>query len=596
MTTTPTHRRSNSSRSSASSGSRRDLKLQDVLLWEALDDPPIDRSCRLENPYAVAAAGSMFIVGGNHLTGSTEMYEFNFGTHSLLRVEMVESGLYPVTDGTRIFLFDLPCKVGSDFRYEIVEFNAALRTWRRLRCTGIAPKSREGGFSSVIHENSLYFFGGFQVYAGDVTGSFVYKLDLRTHEWTTVEYSGDFPATAPFQPFTGCRSGQSAVLHGSKVLVFGGSVLETQGTLFHQRTTNDVHVFDIATSSWRAMVCSGPSPPTRTGHVAVVLKDAMYVYGGKETRGGNPSSDVWRLSLRDYSWVRLHPGWFAPVPLKHASVCAAVHDGALFAYGMMQGSSHCLYRFRLEFVHTLEAGAEELEEGEVVEPTDILDDPDSADVIFEVEDRPVHCHRPILLKFSKAFLPLIEQAEDLAIPVPDISYDVFYLMMVHIYSGFRRRVEAECAFELLQAAHSFQLHELILQCEEAIQISDYNLLPLLEFAERVAVPTLKNRCLNFLWSNFDRITAIGALGDMSQRLLLSLLRPSACRHAEVFSIEGTCKEATTVWQFPDGSSGEGLMPTVSGIGGSDVFSVRVCMTCKQLLDFDPNDVQALQRH
>lgn len=59
--------------------------------------------------------------------------------------------------------------------------------------------------SFVYYQSNIYFFGGMQLFKGDSTGSFVYKLDLDTKEWDTVEYSGIFPASVPNTPYTGCR-------------------------------------------------------------------------------------------------------------------------------------------------------------------------------------------------------------------------------------------------------------------------------------------------------------------------------------------------------------------------------------------------------
>lgn len=68
-------------------------------------------------------------------------------------------------------------------------------SWAILDVQGVAPKQREGSkcfynrildFACAYFNEALYFFGGFQKYLGDQTGSSVYRLDLLLKEWQTV--------------------------------------------------------------------------------------------------------------------------------------------------------------------------------------------------------------------------------------------------------------------------------------------------------------------------------------------------------------------------------------------------------------------------
>lgn len=134
-------------------------------------------------------------------------------------------GQHPTTDGVSlIYLLVVP--ENSDFRYQVLEYSLDTSTGVVLDTTGIAPKHRKSPLTCVYYSSAIYFFGGLQIYRGDATGSFVYKLDLESKEWNNVDYSGIFPATVPHAPITGCRSGHSTAKVGSSIFIFGGTMVE----------------------------------------------------------------------------------------------------------------------------------------------------------------------------------------------------------------------------------------------------------------------------------------------------------------------------------------------------------------------------------
>ena len=123
-----------------------------------------------------------------------------------------------------LYLLSLP--ENSDYRYQVIEYTLETNSHVILDTTGIAPKQRKAPLSCVYYSSALYFFGGLQIYRGDATGSFVYKLDLESKEWNNIDYTGVFPATVPHTPITGCRSGHSTARVNSSIYIFGGTMVE----------------------------------------------------------------------------------------------------------------------------------------------------------------------------------------------------------------------------------------------------------------------------------------------------------------------------------------------------------------------------------
>jgi hypothetical protein len=56
-------------------------------------------------------------------------------------------------------------------------------------------------FYSFYLNDKIYFFGGFQIFPGDNTGSFIYSFCTINYEWSLVNYLGSFPATNPLSPY-----------------------------------------------------------------------------------------------------------------------------------------------------------------------------------------------------------------------------------------------------------------------------------------------------------------------------------------------------------------------------------------------------------
>ena len=72
------------------------------------------------------------------------------------------------------------------------------------------------------------------------------------------------------------------------------------GGLGYQHRYNDTWSFDISTRKWTELQCTGSIPSPRVGHAAVLVDDAMYVFGGLSTDEGQylgHMDDLYALQL-----------------------------------------------------------------------------------------------------------------------------------------------------------------------------------------------------------------------------------------------------------------------------------------------------------
>lgn len=129
--------------------------------------------------------------------------------------------------------------------------------WAYPIIEGVSPCPR-GGHSATLSGASIIIFGG-HYYTGKTEGyaylNDTYILDVNANKFTKPKISGTPPAP---------RYSHSAVLAGSKIIIFGGR--GAKGKIFR-----DLHALDPVTMTW----LQGPegigSPSARYGHTAVLV-------------------------------------------------------------------------------------------------------------------------------------------------------------------------------------------------------------------------------------------------------------------------------------------------------------------------------------
>ena len=129
------------------------------------------------------------------------------------------------------------------------------------------------------------------------------------------------PAGSPPSP----RTGHTALLIGSVVLVFGG------GEGWGNEVFADLFQLELRGLQWMRPATTGQTPPARSGHSAVVLgggggrAPSMLVFGGSNARRG--LNDVYVLDSRSLHWSSPSESGMMPSP---RSGCAAAAVGSYF--------------------------------------------------------------------------------------------------------------------------------------------------------------------------------------------------------------------------------------------------------------------------
>jgi len=127
----------------------------------------------------------------------------------------------------------------------------------------------------------------------------VLSFDLRTYSWSQPLPNSE----TVFVP----RYGHSAVLHGTRIVIFGGKGVS-------KNYLNDITVFDPIDNTFEVFDKMQTKPPARSHHAAAIIGDIMYVFGGKSKEV--LLSDVWAFDLLNMTWQQKTLFGSPPYPRK----------------------------------------------------------------------------------------------------------------------------------------------------------------------------------------------------------------------------------------------------------------------------------------
>eukprot|EP01063_Lacrimia_lanifica_P042102 TRINITY_DN9_c0_g2_i3.p1 TRINITY_DN9_c0_g2~~TRINITY_DN9_c0_g2_i3.p1 ORF type:complete len:916 (+),score=299.04 TRINITY_DN9_c0_g2_i3:109-2856(+) len=200
------------------------------------------------------------------------------------------------------------------------EFNVDTHAWCPcFAALGQAPSARHSACMAV-HGDSVYVYGG--VAANNGLCNDVHEYNTDTQEWVAHEAAAE-------KPHPPSRGEASMVMHGRRLVVFGGRVTKEVKGRPKLCYSNDVWTFDTRHNKWKHVKQEkdAPEPGKRAGHAACVMNGKMYICGGADT--SEQYSDLWRFDLATHVWEEVPSGHGAQ---RHGHTLAAVGD-TLFAYG-----------------------------------------------------------------------------------------------------------------------------------------------------------------------------------------------------------------------------------------------------------------------
>jgi N-acetylneuraminic acid mutarotase len=239
--------------------------------------------------------------------------------------------------GERIFSFGGYC-TGDNYKDErpidVFVLNTLTYRWTEIPkpadddpSLGDWPYQRYG-HTVIAYNESIYLFGGRN---DEAACNVLYKFDTNTYKWSKPAVQGDIP---------GERDGHSACVIGQFMYVFGGyeEIIERFG--------QDVYRLDLATYTWKLLVCIGEPPVHRDFHSATAIGTNMFIFGGRSDLTGGQgwqvnmgpdyySNKVCYFDTTTYTWH--NPNIQPNLPSGRRSHSALNLDGKLLIFGGYNG-------------------------------------------------------------------------------------------------------------------------------------------------------------------------------------------------------------------------------------------------------------------
>lgn len=159
----------------------------------------------------------------------------------------------------------------------------------------LGPTNRRG-HSAIIHEQSMYIYGGFEDFRG--SSGQLWEFQINKQRWELRNLSSS--SNCHPEP----RHSHSAVVFNDSMFVYGG--------LSNLKPLSDLWRWSWQDKRWYRERTKGSSPGYLYGHTAVEAFGSMFVFGGE--RNGRATRSLWRLNLHNMSWRKIKPKGPKPSP------------------------------------------------------------------------------------------------------------------------------------------------------------------------------------------------------------------------------------------------------------------------------------------
>mmetsp|Transcript_15302 Transcript_15302/g.19428 ORF Transcript_15302/g.19428 Transcript_15302/m.19428 type:complete len:410 (-) Transcript_15302:26-1255(-) len=230
---------------------------------------------------------------------------------------------------------------------DLYQFDIEKNEWKLLECKGEIPSPRSGFISAVLN-NQLFIFGGLDPLYGWLNDGFIMNFETKT--WKKLTFTGDVPSPRDKIGFT--------TLSKNKLIIFGGfgpQELELEEGEEETATFgwfNETFTFDVTTSTWTRLKCSGELPtPRAAAGVALIQRpkqkraeqtgeqkmpqfteegepqNYLYVMGGRDNQGSR-TNDLFSLELSSNTWEKQNCRGTAPAA-RSFHTCVAANDKLL---------------------------------------------------------------------------------------------------------------------------------------------------------------------------------------------------------------------------------------------------------------------------
>ncbi len=497
---------------------------------------------------SVVVQGTLYIFGGYGGGTSSrrldDFYSFNFTTNEWKEVEVLseekpgyrENNGVVIGDSDKVYLFG--GYNGATWLNDLWVYSIASKRWECLQessdpnpypnsqaIDGSTAPSRRFGYVSVVHDNKLVVFAGFD---GSRWLQDMYSFDFETKTWAEVHATGELPSA---------RSCPAWAKDETYVYIHGGY----DGV----QRKSDFFRFNLKTNTWKEMSVKGTPPSARYFHSCCLYSTKLIVYGGYS--GSLRLSDMYAYDFDTELWSQIDSSFGCP-PKGRSSLVAQVYDNSLYVGFGYDGDTvlNDFYKFRLRAISVPRSSL-------LNNLSSLINNSQMSDVTFMVEGQEIHANRSILAVRSDYFNALffggsmkesIQATEDAAggvtpenrrpIEMMDVSYPVFMKVLEFLYTDTLQDLPVEIGIPLLITSERFMLDRLKALCEDFVRrdITVENVMNILITSYRHNATDLKEIAFEFILHNLANPLVVDGLTELKVEpdLLIEIIRRKSANH------------------------------------------------------------------
>ncbi|KAJ6253842.1 faciogenital dysplasia protein [Anaeramoeba flamelloides] len=178
--------------------------------------------------------------------------------------------------------------------------------WAKIETHGKFPPNIHNTKGCILNKQLYIFSGNRTNSTTENMFTNLYILNLDNWEWETKHTMNGSPPTP--------RSGNTMSLIEDRIFIFGG--------MSDKKRLSDLHIFSISYDLWINNPETYGTPPTkRSGHSASVIKNQLWIFGGKSGER-EFLNDLYCLDTTTFTWYRVIFEGFKPLPRAlHSSIC-----------------------------------------------------------------------------------------------------------------------------------------------------------------------------------------------------------------------------------------------------------------------------------
>eukprot|EP01012_Entosiphon_sulcatum_P044765 TRINITY_DN5958_c0_g1_i1.p1 TRINITY_DN5958_c0_g1~~TRINITY_DN5958_c0_g1_i1.p1 ORF type:complete len:368 (-),score=42.38 TRINITY_DN5958_c0_g1_i1:115-1218(-) len=203
---------------------------------------------------------------------------------------------------------------GSKYLDDLYCYFFDTKEWRPIPLS--APPCGRAFHSAVMKDDIMYIFGGCngrgrfnQIFAISASG-----------DCQLVPARGEVPAT---------RYCHSAIIHNGQMVIFGGKC----GGRNSNKRLADMYAFDFGSGVWSIAEAVGDLPSSRSAHTAVMYGSKMLMFGGRNA-DGKCCEDLYEYNFDTKMWTRIDCGHHLFMRARHSIV---LHNDTLTTFAGWNG-------------------------------------------------------------------------------------------------------------------------------------------------------------------------------------------------------------------------------------------------------------------